>query len=589
MALTSFHSALSALEFDTFCNNYEIGSEFGPELPGPNDSIRDFPEGKINVYIRFFEFSNFRLHLSTFLLRVLSHFWIHISQLSVLGAARISHFEISCLTYGRVPTTHLFHRFYLASNLPTGWITIENKREKRTLSYLLVPNPFDVVCVEKKLSENEKPIHEQTADVVTSSFDQIVSLGHVLLDQVFPTAALPPPTNVRKRTPMQAPAGESASKKGNSMGLFDDPPPITASKAGEFIPSISTATPKRLFVQSKKSSAPRKPFVQERRSSKTSTSLSSTSTHSESLVSARPEPQSEPMCHHILRIIYDPMKDFAETPREDRFDASISVDPSIAKDIYHPDWELTNDFIMDKGLLCHSFIDHLATPGLEHSELVRSELERRFSSCDARKFDERVAALDARLGKKVKETDEEFAPMLRDTRETKKFVVGNGFRYFLNKFKESKLLGSRLGACIFIAISDGMRQGLEVGVMHGKKGTEINSIPAYKPNASESFPCLKDLLVLGVHESIQDEAGTSTNLVSSSTSVGGATEQFIIAPNIPYAGDAGAPVKDVTPVDEVVIVESNDVPAGTASNPTASDVPASGPSTLVIPTASPFK
>ncbi|GKE74792.1 hypothetical protein Tco_1536833, partial [Tanacetum coccineum] len=49
MSISFFHSNLSALEFDTFCNDYGIGDEYGPELPGPNDTIRDFPQGKIGL------------------------------------------------------------------------------------------------------------------------------------------------------------------------------------------------------------------------------------------------------------------------------------------------------------------------------------------------------------------------------------------------------------------------------------------------------------------------------------------------------------------------------------------------------------
>ncbi|GKC73906.1 hypothetical protein Tco_1119789 [Tanacetum coccineum] len=361
------------------------------------------------------------------------------------------------------------------------------------------------------------------------------------------------------------------------------------------------------------------------------------------------------MSHHILRIVFDPVKDSIETPYEDRFYASMSVDPSVAKDICHPDWELTNEFIMDKRPLCHSFIDHLVTPGqfsclvsLTHEDVcdrANTRLARRDAGLEnrdaeiehlrklmnekpfkemsrlrlgfegakrevgrlkkqvkelkgqvdgeievkaeyaqmldnqQRRFDERVAALDARLDKMVKETNEEFAPMLKDAREIKFFIIWKGFCYFLNKFKESELLGTYLGAFISVAISDGMGQGLEVRLVHGKKGTDINSIPAYNPNATEVYA---DSLM---RESIQDEAGTSTNPTFNSTSsVGGVTEQFIIAPSVPYAGDAGATAKDVTSVDEVAIVESDvDVLDGTASNPAAIDVFAFGPSTLAIP------
>ncbi|GKA19857.1 hypothetical protein Tco_0699772 [Tanacetum coccineum] len=49
VSIDSFHSNLTALELDTFCNDYGIESEFDPELPGPNDTIKDFPAGKIAI------------------------------------------------------------------------------------------------------------------------------------------------------------------------------------------------------------------------------------------------------------------------------------------------------------------------------------------------------------------------------------------------------------------------------------------------------------------------------------------------------------------------------------------------------------
>ncbi|GJZ45243.1 hypothetical protein Tco_0592839 [Tanacetum coccineum] len=98
---------------------------------------------------------------------------------------------------------------------------------------------------------------------------------------------------------------------------------------------------------------------------------------------------------------------------------------------------------------------------------VKAEFARMLDT-QQRMFNKRVADLDARLDKMVKETDEEFALMLRDARKTKKFIIGNGFHYFLNKFRESEMLGTRLGACISANILDGMRQCLEAGFVHGK-------------------------------------------------------------------------------------------------------------------------
>nr|GEV43712.1 transposase (putative), gypsy type [Tanacetum cinerariifolium] len=54
-----------------FTSEYGIPETLHPELPGPEDRIVDFPEGKVGVYTRFFEFANFRLPLSQFLFDVL--------------------------------------------------------------------------------------------------------------------------------------------------------------------------------------------------------------------------------------------------------------------------------------------------------------------------------------------------------------------------------------------------------------------------------------------------------------------------------------------------------------------------------------
>nr|GEW00591.1 transposase (putative), gypsy type [Tanacetum cinerariifolium] len=78
-----------------FTSEYGISEDVHPEFPGPKDMIVDFPEDKVGVYTKFFEFANFRIPLSQFLFDILGHYQIHLSQLSVIGAAKVSHFEIN--------------------------------------------------------------------------------------------------------------------------------------------------------------------------------------------------------------------------------------------------------------------------------------------------------------------------------------------------------------------------------------------------------------------------------------------------------------------------------------------------------------
>nr|GFB65111.1 hypothetical protein [Tanacetum cinerariifolium] len=102
-----------------------------PELPGPGDRIVDFPKGKVGVYTRFFEFANFRLPISQFLFDVLGYYQIHLSQLSVIGAAKVSHFEINCRVQNIIPTLSLFCVFYTPS-FNSGWMSFSKTLRENT-------------------------------------------------------------------------------------------------------------------------------------------------------------------------------------------------------------------------------------------------------------------------------------------------------------------------------------------------------------------------------------------------------------------------------------------------------------------------
>ncbi|GKD66797.1 hypothetical protein Tco_1308905 [Tanacetum coccineum] len=105
-----------------FCETFHIPDDVHPELPSPNQTIHEMPTGKIGVYTRFFEYTNFRLPLSNFLVNVLKHYHIHISQPSVIAAAKVSHFEIMCRVHGFEPKVGLFHCFYVNST-NKGWLS----------------------------------------------------------------------------------------------------------------------------------------------------------------------------------------------------------------------------------------------------------------------------------------------------------------------------------------------------------------------------------------------------------------------------------------------------------------------------------
>ncbi|GJU78731.1 subtilisin-like protease SBT4.3 [Tanacetum coccineum] len=123
---------------DMFCHKFHIPDDVHPQLPSPNQTIHEMPTRKISVYTRFFEYANFQLPLSTFLVNVLRHYRINLSQLSVIAAAKVSHFEILCRVYNIEPTVGLFRCFYV------------NSKNKRWMSFSKRPDS-DVVCYTKPL------------------------------------------------------------------------------------------------------------------------------------------------------------------------------------------------------------------------------------------------------------------------------------------------------------------------------------------------------------------------------------------------------------------------------------------------------
>ncbi|GJU06716.1 putative gypsy type transposase [Tanacetum coccineum] len=113
---------LTQRKLDHYCVVFNIPAELRPELPDRNAIIKDSPEGKIGMYTRLIEFANLWILLSKFLLCILEYYQINLSQLSVIGATKVSHFEIMCRVLGRVPTVGTFRRLYVNS-ISNRWLS----------------------------------------------------------------------------------------------------------------------------------------------------------------------------------------------------------------------------------------------------------------------------------------------------------------------------------------------------------------------------------------------------------------------------------------------------------------------------------
>ena len=126
LQLADFRSDITDPKLMEFTSDYFIPFALHPVVPAATASIADFPEGKVGVYTRFFEFANQRVPLSLFLCDVLNYYRLHISQLHCIGAAKITNFEVNCRLFAINLTINLFRAFYHTS-WANGWVSFSKR------------------------------------------------------------------------------------------------------------------------------------------------------------------------------------------------------------------------------------------------------------------------------------------------------------------------------------------------------------------------------------------------------------------------------------------------------------------------------
>ncbi|GJR70812.1 hypothetical protein Tco_0016877 [Tanacetum coccineum] len=149
-----------------FTSEYGIPEGLHPELPGPEDTIVDFPKGKVGVYTKFFEFANFRIPISQFLFDILGHYQIHLSQLSVIGAAK------------RVfPTVVDWRASAPKDGMPTAGsysaadVTVLDTHQMDLFNLISAPNPTKVKTGTRPRAAHEVPLLTVTASRVIDMED----------------------------------------------------------------------------------------------------------------------------------------------------------------------------------------------------------------------------------------------------------------------------------------------------------------------------------------------------------------------------------------------------------------------------------
>ncbi|GJS41683.1 hypothetical protein Tco_0566726 [Tanacetum coccineum] len=122
---------------ESFCNSYYIPDEVHPTASWRDRNITQFPEGKVGVYTRLFDYCGYRIPFTKFFVAILKHFRIHISQLSPFGAARVSHFEVLTRVLDLASSVAVFRAFY--TRIYSDELFSFAKRSLSSPSYLSKP------------------------------------------------------------------------------------------------------------------------------------------------------------------------------------------------------------------------------------------------------------------------------------------------------------------------------------------------------------------------------------------------------------------------------------------------------------------
>ncbi|KAF5788515.1 hypothetical protein HanXRQr2_Chr10g0464831 [Helianthus annuus] len=131
--LSGCFNILSKKGLQLYIDNYAIPASLHPVLPEKNTPIYPFVPGKIGVYTRLFDYCNYRLPLTKFLIEVLLFHEVHVSQMNPFDLAKVCHFKLACRGLGSDPDLDVFRAFYKL-NRSGSWYTFE-VRDKTSCCY----------------------------------------------------------------------------------------------------------------------------------------------------------------------------------------------------------------------------------------------------------------------------------------------------------------------------------------------------------------------------------------------------------------------------------------------------------------------
>lgn len=186
-------SILKQEELNSLVEKYEILADLNPTLPAPNTPINELVSlDRFPLYTCMIEIANCRIPFNHFLMKVLTHYHVNISQCSPLGIAKIIHGEVSCQAVDKVPALSVFRKMFHVT-VAGDWYTFEQRRGVKGSCFSKAPshlkkwaNHFfmlDTQCL--PIEMQWRPPHPKLKDFVPDEnqvdkalFEQLAAMPH---------------------------------------------------------------------------------------------------------------------------------------------------------------------------------------------------------------------------------------------------------------------------------------------------------------------------------------------------------------------------------------------------------------------------
>ncbi|GJV09501.1 hypothetical protein Tco_1347157 [Tanacetum coccineum] len=126
-------------------------------------------------------------------------------------------------------------------------------------------------------------------------------------------------------------------------------------------------------------------------------------------------------------------------------------------------------------------------------EKIKAAFEE-FKKYEDARVEQRCAEMDARLDALSIDFDEELYPHMLTAIAGRRWVIGHGIRLAVMKCAESTELRQVFANVVSAGIAKGMSEGLKYGIEHGKAGRDLVDVEAYDPEANDKLvKALQDL------------------------------------------------------------------------------------------------